>query len=57
MAEKLSRFVSLDKHIDKFIEEEKNNNTLSKTGREVSLLTESLNATSEAKRFVDIQPE
>ena len=57
MAEKTSRFVSLDKLIDKFIEEQKNKNTLSKTRREVSLLTEALRAKSEARRFVDIPPE
>ena len=49
MAEQ-SRFVSLDKPIDKFIEDQKNKNTLSKTRRDVSLLTEFLNSKSESRR-------
>ena len=40
MAEQSRRFVSLDKPIDKFIEDQKNKNTLSKTRRDISLLTE-----------------
>ena len=40
MAEQSRRFVSLDKPIDKFIEDQKNKNTLSKTQRDVSFLTE-----------------
>ena len=40
MAEQSRRFVSVDKPIDKFIEDQKNKNTLSKTRRDVSLLTE-----------------
>ena len=48
MAEQSRRFVSLEKPIDKFIEDQKNNNTLSKTRRDVSLLTEFLNSKSEA---------
>ena len=43
MAEQSRRFVSPDKPIDKFIEDQKNKNTLSKTRRAVSLLTEFLN--------------
>ena len=39
MAEQSRRFVSLDKPIDKSIEDQKNKNTLSKTGRDVSLLS------------------
>ena len=42
MAEQSRRFVSLDKPIEKFIEYQKNKNTLSKTLRDVSLLTEFL---------------
>ena len=49
MAEQ-SRFVSQDKPIDKFIEDQKNKNTLSKTRRDVSLLTEFLNSKNESKR-------
>ena len=49
MAEKSRRFVSLDKPIDKFIEDQKNKNTLSKTRRDVSLLTEFLNSKSESR--------
>ena len=36
MAEQSRRFVSVDKPIDKFIEDQKNKNTLSKTRRDVS---------------------
>ena len=50
MAEQSRRFVSVDKPIDKFIEDQKNKNTLSKTRRDVSLLTEFLNAKSESRR-------
>ena len=39
MAEQSRRFVSLGKPIDKFIEDQKNKNTLSKTRRDVSLLS------------------
>ena len=42
--------------MDKFIEEQKNT-LFPKTWRDVSLLTESLSAKSEARRFVDIPPE
>ena len=49
MAEQSRRFESLDKPIDKFIEDQKNKNTLSKTRRDVSLLTEFLNSKSESK--------
>ena len=50
MAEQSRRFVSLDKPIDKFIEDQKNKNTLSKTRRDVSLLTEFPNSKSESRR-------
>ena len=50
MAEQSRRFVSLDKPIDKFIEDQKHKNTLSKTRRDVSLLTEFLNSKSESRR-------
>ena len=49
-AEQSRRFVSLDKPVDKFIEDQKNKNTLSKTLRDVSLLTEFLNSKSESRR-------
>ena len=42
--------LSLDKPIDKFIEDQKNKNTLSKTRRDVSLLTEFLNSKNESRR-------
>ena len=42
--------MSLDKPIDKFIEDQTNKNTLSKTRRDVSLLTEFLNFKSESRR-------
>ena len=51
MAEQSRRFVSPDKPIDKFIEDQKNKNTLSKTRRDVSLLTEFLNQTLLAYQF------
>ena len=50
MAEQSRRFVSLDKPIDKFIEDQKKKNTLSKTPRDVSLLTEFLNSKSESRK-------
>ena len=50
MAEQSRRFVSLDKPIDKFIEDQKYKNTLSKTRRDVSLLTEFLNSKNESRR-------
>ena len=40
MAEQSRRFVSLDKPIDKFIENQKHKSNLSKTRRDVSLLTD-----------------
>ena len=52
MAEKSIRFVSLDKPIDEFIEDQKNKNTLSKTRRDISLLTEFLNSKNESRSFV-----
>ena len=57
MAEQSRRFVSLDKPIDKFIEDQKNKNTLSKTQRDVSLLIEFLNSKNESRRIEEIPPE
>lgn len=57
MAEQSRRFVSLDKPIDKFIEDQKNKNTLSKTQRDVSLLTEFLNSKNESRRIEEIPPK
>ena len=56
MAEQ-SRFVSPDKPIDKFIDDQKNKNTLSKTRRDVSLLTEFLNSKNESRRIEEIPPK
>ena len=53
MAEQLTRFVSLDK----FIEDQKNKNTLSKTRRDVSLLTEFLNSKNETRKIEEIPPK
>ena len=39
--------MSLDKPIDNFIEDQKNKNALSKTRRDVSLVTEFLNSKNE----------
>ena len=50
MAEQSRRFVSLDKPIDKFIEDQKKQEHSSKTRRDVSLLTEFLNSKSESRR-------
>ena len=44
IAEQSRRLVSLDKPIDKFIEDQKNKNTLSKTRRDVSLLNSKVKA-------------
>ena len=44
--------LSLDKPIEKFIEDQKN--TLSKTRRDVSLLTEFLNSKNERRRIEEI---
>ena len=57
MAEQSRRFVSPDKPIDKFIEDQKNKNTLSKTRRDVSLLTEFLNSKNESRRIEEISPK
>ena len=53
MAEQSRRFVSLGKPIDKFIEDQKNKNTISKALRDVSLLTghEFLNSKSVSRRM------
>ena len=50
MAEQSRRFVSLDEPIDKFIKDQKNKNTLSKTRKDVSLLSEFLNSKTESRR-------
>ena len=57
MAEQSRRFASLDKPIDKFIEDQKNKNTLSKTRRDVSLLTEFLNSKNESRIIEEIPPK
>jgi len=57
MAEQSRRFVSPDKPIDKFIEDQKNKSTLSKTRRDVSLLTEFLNSKNESRRIGEIAPK
>ena len=49
--------MSLDKPMDKFIEDQKNKNTLSKTRRDVSLLTEFLNSKNESRRIEEIPPK
>ena len=57
MAEQSRGFVSPDKPIDKFIEDQKNKNTLSKTRRDVSLLTEFFNSKNESRRIEEIPPK
>ena len=49
--------MSLDKPIDKFIEDQKSKNTLSKTRRDVSLLTKYLNSKNESRRIEEIPPK
>ena len=49
--------MSPDKPIDKFIEDQKNKNTLSKTRKYVSLLTEFLNSKNESRRIEKIPPK
>ena len=49
--------MSPDKPIDKFIEDQKNKNTLSKTRRDVSLLTEFLNSKNESTGIDEIPPK
>ena len=46
--------MSPDKPIDKFIKDQKNKNTLSKTQRDLSLLTEFLNSKNETRRIEEI---
>ena len=57
MAEQPRRFVSIDKPIDKFIEDQKHKISLSKTRRDVSLLTEFLNSKNESRRIEEIPPK
>ena len=49
--------MSPDKPNDKFIEDKKNKNTLSKTRGDVSLLTEFLNSKNESRRIEEIPPK
>ena len=49
--------MSPDKPIEKFIEDQKSKNTLSKTRRDVSLLTEFLNSKNESIRIEEIPPK
>ena len=57
MAEQSRSFVSPDKTMDKFIEDQKNKNTLSKKLRDESLLTEFLNSKNESRRIEEIPPK
>ena len=49
--------MSPDKPIDKFIEDKKNKNTLSKTRGDVSLLTEFLISKNDSRRIEEIPPK
>ena len=49
--------MSPDKPVDKFIEDQKNKNTLSKTRGDVSLLTEFHNSKNESRRIEEIPPK
>ena len=58
MAEgKSLRFPALQKSVDQFIEEQKNKQTLSKTRREVGLLSEFLKSKQENRKIEQIQPQ
>ena len=57
MAEQSRRFVSVEKPTDKFIEHQKKKNSISKTRRDVSLLTEFLNSKNESRRIKEIPPK
>ena len=49
--------MSPDKPIGKFIEDQKNKNTVSKTRRDVSLLTEFLISKNDSRRIEEIPPK
>ena len=49
MAEISSRFITLDKPIEHYIQEQQNKNTLSKTRRDVTLLGEFLKQKKETR--------
>ena len=49
--------MSLDKPIVKFIEDQKDKNTLTKTLRDVNLATEFLNSKNESRRIEEIPPK
>ena len=57
MVEQSRRFVSVEKPTDKFIERQKKKNTITKTQRDVSLLTEFLNSKTESRRIKEIPPK
>ena len=51
------RFPALQKYVNQFIEEQKNKQTLSKTRRDVGLLSEFLKSKQENRKIEDIQPK
>ena len=52
----VSRFVSLDVPVDEFIQNQENKNTLSKTKRDLALLTEYLETKNVQQNLEEIQP-
>ena len=52
-----TRFVQLDESLDSFIEQQGNQNTISKTFRDVSLLKKFLASEKEERDVQDIEPE
>ena len=57
MSEDASRFVELPESVDDFIENQSNQNTLSKTYRDVSLLKRFLSSVNEQREIHSIEPE
>ena len=51
------RFPALQKYVNQFIEEQKNKQTLSKTRRDVGLLSEFLKSKQENRKIEEIQPQ
>ena len=51
------RFPALQKSVNQFIEEQKNKQTLSKTKRDVGLLSEYLKSKQENRKIEEIQPQ
>ena len=57
MSEKSNRFVNLDESIETFIEKQCNQNTISKTHRDVELLKKFLASENEGREIHNIEPK